>query len=83
MQATIANPRAYGFANVDSACCGGGRFGAETGCQPNSTLCVDRRRYLFWDAGHPTQRAAQLIASAFYDGPAQFTVPISFRKLVR
>ncbi|KAJ1261697.1 hypothetical protein BS78_09G050400 [Paspalum vaginatum] len=83
MQATIANPRAAGLRNVDSACCGGGRLGAQSACQPNSTLCADRRRYLFWDAGHPTQRAAQLIVSAFYDGPAQFTVPVNLKKLLR
>nr|CAB3471474.1 unnamed protein product [Digitaria exilis] len=86
-QATMASPSppGLGLRNVDSACCGGGRLGAQRGCWPNSTtLCVDRRRYLFWDSsGHPTQRAAQIIASAFYDGPAQFTAPVNFKHLVR
>ncbi|KAF8672855.1 hypothetical protein HU200_049193 [Digitaria exilis] len=86
MQATMASPSPAGFGlrNVDSACCGGGRLGAQSGCWPNSTtLCVDRRRYLFWDSsGHPTQRAAQIIASAFYDGQAQFTAPVNFKHLV-
>ncbi|CAN6334103.1 unnamed protein product [Urochloa humidicola] len=84
MQATVADPRAAGLSNVDSACCGDGRLGAQSGgCHPNSTLCADRRRYLFWDSfGHPTQRAAQLVASAFYDGPAQFAAPVNLKQLV-
>lgn len=85
MRAMIADPRAAGLANVDSACCGGGRVGGVVCGQPNSTLCGDRRRYLFWDYGHPTQRGAELIVSAFYDGPdaEQFTLPVSFKQLVR
>ncbi|KAJ1260804.1 hypothetical protein BS78_10G260300 [Paspalum vaginatum] len=84
MRAIIADPAAAGLANVDRACCGGGRLAAQiSACQPNSTLCADRGRYLFWDYGHPTQRGAQLVASAFYDGPAQFTAPVSLKHLVR
>ncbi|CAN6200472.1 unnamed protein product [Urochloa humidicola] len=86
MRAAVADPRPAGLSNVDSACCGGGRLGAQSGggCRPNSTLCADRRRYLFWDSsGHPTQRAAQLVASAFYDGPAQFAAPLNLKQLVR
>ncbi|CAN6173644.1 unnamed protein product [Urochloa humidicola] len=84
MQATIADPRAAGLSNVDSACCGDGRLGAHGGgCQPNSTLCADRRRYLFWDSAHPTQKAAQLVASAFYDGPTKFAAPVNLKQLVR
>ncbi|CAN6206641.1 unnamed protein product [Urochloa humidicola] len=78
MQAIIADPRAAGgLSNVDTACCGG-----SGGCQPNSTVCADRRRYLFWDYGHPTQRAAELVAAAFYDGPARFICPVNLKQLV-
>jgi len=82
MRATIADPRAAGLANVHAACCGGGRLGAQSGCLPNSTLCADRRSYLFWDYGHPTQRGAALVATAFYDGPARFTRPLNFKQLM-
>ncbi|PVH47232.1 hypothetical protein PAHAL_4G009700 [Panicum hallii] len=82
MQATIADPRAAGLSNVDAACCGGGRLGAQSGCQPNSTLCADRRSYLFWDYGHPTQRGAELVATAFYDGPVRFTLPVNLKQLM-
>ncbi|KQJ98868.1 GDSL esterase/lipase At5g55050 [Brachypodium distachyon] len=78
---TFANPQASGYVSVDSACCGSGRLGAESDCLPNSTLCGDHDRFVFWDRGHPSQRAGQLSAEAFYDGPAQFTAPVSFRQL--
>ncbi|KAL6873561.1 hypothetical protein ACP4OV_013643 [Aristida adscensionis] len=85
MQATIANPRAYeerGQRVLRRRAAGGGERLLPS-CQPNATLCVDRRRYLFWDSSHPTQRAAKLIASAFYGDLARFTAPISFKQLVR
>ncbi|KAM0878768.1 hypothetical protein ACQ4PT_034658 [Festuca glaucescens] len=40
-QVTFANPQASGFVNIDSACCGSGRLGADSDCLPNSTLCGD------------------------------------------
>uniref|UniRef100_K3Y2Q3 Uncharacterized protein n=1 Tax=Setaria italica TaxID=4555 RepID=K3Y2Q3_SETIT len=58
-----------GLWNVDAACCGGGRLGGPE----RMPAQLDAVRYLFWDsAGHLTQRAAKLIASAFYDGPPKF-----------
>ncbi|CAL5040789.1 unnamed protein product [Urochloa decumbens] len=77
----FADPAASGYTNVAGACCGGGRMGAEEDCLPGSTLCADRGHYLFWDWVHPSQRAAMLTAKAFYDGPARFTTPISFKQL--
>ncbi|CAL5040560.1 unnamed protein product [Urochloa decumbens] len=58
---TIADPEASGFTDIADACCGGGRLGAEEGCSPNATLCANRDQYYFWDAVHPTQRAAFLL----------------------
>ncbi|CAL5050229.1 unnamed protein product [Urochloa decumbens] len=75
-------PEASGFTDIADACCGGGRLGAEEGCSPNATLCAKRDQYYFWDAVHPTQRAAFLRAQAFYDGPAKYTTPISFKQLL-
>ena len=82
-QDTLADPLAVGFVSSDSACCGGGRLGAEADCLPGATLCADRDRFLFWDRVHPSQRAAMLGAQAYYDGPAQFTKPITFKQLAQ
>ncbi|CAN6181590.1 unnamed protein product [Urochloa humidicola] len=80
---TFFDPQASsGFTDVASACCGGGRLGAEAECSPNATLCADRDKYYFWDNVHVTQRAAMLRAQAFYDGPAKYTTPVNFKQLV-
>nr|CAB3469068.1 unnamed protein product [Digitaria exilis] len=81
-QDAFANPEASGYTDIAGACCGGGRLGAEADCQLGATLCADRDRFLFWDRVHPSQRAAMLSAKAFYDGPAQFTSPITFKQLL-
>ena len=81
--AALTDPLAAGFVSADSACCGGGRLGAEADCLPGATLCADRDRFLFWDRVHPSQRAAMLSAQAYYDGPAQFTKPINFKQLAQ
>jgi phospholipase/lecithinase/hemolysin len=72
-----------GYVSIDSACCGSGRLGAETDCLPNSTLCADHDRFVFWDRTHPSQRAGELSAAAYFDGAAGFTAPISFHQLAR
>ncbi|KAM0878776.1 hypothetical protein ACQ4PT_034662 [Festuca glaucescens] len=85
-QVTFANPQAsgtYGYVNIDSACCGSGRLGADSDCLPNSTLCGDHDQFVFWDRVHPSQRAGELSAAAYYNGPPQFTAPINFKQLAR
>ncbi|KAF8686859.1 hypothetical protein HU200_043363 [Digitaria exilis] len=81
--ASGTDPKAAGFVSADSACCGGGRLGADADCQLGATLCADRDRFLFWDRVHPSQRSAMLSAQAFYDGPAHFTSPITFKQLAQ
>jgi phospholipase/lecithinase/hemolysin len=49
----IANPGAYGFTNVTSACM------AIAGCNPNT--------YLWWDTEHPTTYADSLVANLAYN----------------
>ncbi|KAM0830842.1 hypothetical protein ACQ4PT_065955 [Festuca glaucescens] len=77
----IEDPQSAGFTEVKSACCGGGRLNAEEGCTPSSSYCSDRSKFLFWDLLHPTQATSRLAGRAFYDGPARFVGPITFRQL--
>ena len=83
MRAIIADPRAAGFADVDSACCGGGRLNAQTGCTPNATYCSHRGQYLFWDGVHGTQATSKKGALAIFSAPPQmgFAAPINFKQL--
>ncbi len=49
---TVANPGAYGFTNVNTACWNG------------VTVCATPNSYLFWDSIHPTTAAHGLLANA-------------------
>lgn len=51
-----------GFSNSDSPCCSFGKIRPALTCNPASTLCSDRSKYVFWDEYHPSDRANQLIA---------------------
>jgi phospholipase/lecithinase/hemolysin len=82
-QDTFADPEASGYTDIAGACCGSGRLLAEADCMPNSTLCADRDRHVFWDRYHPSQRACLLTAQAFYDGPPKYTEPINFMQLAQ
>ena len=46
-----------GFEVVDKGCCGVGRNNGQITCLPLQQACEDRRKYLFWDAFHPTELA--------------------------
>ncbi|CAD6242470.1 unnamed protein product [Miscanthus lutarioriparius] len=79
-----AHPGAAGFREVASACCGGGRLNAQTGCTPNATYCSHRGEYLFWDGVHGTQATSKKGALAIFSAPPQmgFAAPINFKQLV-
>uniref|UniRef100_J3M2V2 GDSL esterase/lipase n=2 Tax=Oryza brachyantha TaxID=4533 RepID=J3M2V2_ORYBR len=77
----FADPAASGYRSVDTACCGGGRLGAERECERGCSLCSDRDQVAFFDRIHPCQRACMLSANAYFDGPAQYTKPINFKQL--
>ncbi|KAF7074790.1 hypothetical protein CFC21_079610 [Triticum aestivum] len=70
------NPSAYGFVNTGGACCQGS-------CAPGSGLpCANRSQYWYWDEEYPTEQAAKLAASAFFNGTTQFTTPMNFKMLI-
>ncbi|KAM3295714.1 hypothetical protein ACQJBY_038171 [Aegilops geniculata] len=78
----VQDPQSAGLMELKSACCGGGgRFNADGGCTPSAGYCGDRGKFLFWDFLHPTQATSRLAGRAFYDGPARFVSPITFREL--
>ncbi|KAI3447906.1 hypothetical protein Pfo_004571 [Paulownia fortunei] len=79
----IANPIFFKFKNVDSACCGSGILKAQGPCNSTASLCPNRRKYLFWDLYHPTQKAANLSAQTLYSGPPYYVSPINFAQLAK
>ncbi|CAM0944257.1 unnamed protein product [Alopecurus aequalis] len=79
-----AQPEVAGFKNVNSACCGGGRLGVQTGCVPNATYCGNRNDHLFWDGVHGTQATSIKGAKAIFAAPVKlgFAAPINFKQLI-
>lgn len=58
----VANPGAYGLANVTDAC------GAIVGCNPST--------YLFWDGEHPTSAGHAIIANALLGTQMALASPV-------
>jgi len=78
----IKNPTSYGFKDGKSACCGNGkRLNAEQPCKPDSKVCGDRDKNLFWDQFHPSQAANELLALSIYEGDYTKTAPLNINQL--
>ncbi|KAG0456148.1 hypothetical protein HPP92_023936 [Vanilla planifolia] len=70
----IQNPQSYGFKVSTTSCC---NVDTSVGglCLPNSKLCDDRNKYVFWDAYHPTDAANQVIANLVFANPSMAEAP--------
>ncbi|CAI0418768.1 unnamed protein product [Linum tenue] len=74
------NSSQYGFEVIDKGCCGVGRNNGQITCLPLQQPCPDRRKYLFWDAFHPTELANVLLAQSSFSTQS-FTYPINIQQL--
>ncbi|KAJ7957895.1 GDSL esterase/lipase [Quillaja saponaria] len=60
----VNNPEKSGFTNVLKGCCGTGTFELGVHCnQFTPHTCANASPYIFWDSGHPTQKAYELVVS--------------------
>ncbi|XP_041004383.1 GDSL esterase/lipase At1g33811 [Juglans microcarpa x Juglans regia] len=76
------NGTSYGFEVIDKGCCGVGRNNGQITCLPLQAACEDRRKYLFWDAFHPTEVANIYFAKSSYSSQTQsYTYPINIQQL--
>jgi len=69
------------FTDLESACCGGGPFGAAFVCNETAPVCANRDDYLFWDANHPSQAVSAIAAQTIFAGNQTFVYPINVREL--
>lgn len=69
-----------GFEVVDKGCCGVGRNNGQITCLPLQQPCEDRRKYLFWDAFHPTELANILLAKSTFTSNS-YIYPINIQQL--
>ncbi|KAK4440008.1 GDSL esterase/lipase [Sesamum alatum] len=56
--------RKYEFEEVSTGCCGTGMLEASFMCNPNSAVCADAAKYVFWDSIHPTEKSYELLFQA-------------------
>ncbi|KAK9678588.1 hypothetical protein RND81_11G221600 [Saponaria officinalis] len=78
----ITNYNKYGFRTASVACCGnGGQYAGIVPCGPQSSLCNDRDKHVFWDPYHPSEAANLLIAKQLLDGGTNYISPMNLRKL--
>ncbi|XP_042481003.1 GDSL esterase/lipase At5g41890 [Macadamia integrifolia] len=85
VMAIIRDYRHYGFENAYDPCCGGSfpPFICFKGrnAEISSFLCVDRSKYVFWDAYHPTEATNIIIAERLLDGDGSISIPMNIREL--
>ncbi|XP_043701861.1 GDSL esterase/lipase At5g45960 [Telopea speciosissima] len=62
----IQNPQNYGFEETSRGCCGSGLIEASFTCGPNTLVCPDATKYVFWDAVHPTERAYYFVTNSLH-----------------
>lgn len=80
----VSNAAAYGFQVIDKGCCGVGRNNGQITCLPLQEPCDDRRKYIFWDAFHPTEVANVILARKAYGSRSKNDAyPINIQQLAR
>ncbi|KAK9164635.1 hypothetical protein Syun_005537 [Stephania yunnanensis] len=82
MMSYFNEPSPSGPTELQTACCGGGKFNGQQPCDGNATVCEDRDKYVFWDLFHPTRATAALAIEAFYSGTTEFVTPINLQQLI-
>ncbi|KAF5466297.1 hypothetical protein F2P56_016238 [Juglans regia] len=81
------NPIKYGFKEGQAACCGSGPYRGVNSCGGKRSvkvyeLCEKASDYVFFDTGHPTERANLLIAKSMWSGNLSVTWPYNVKALV-
>ncbi|KAF7119689.1 hypothetical protein RHSIM_Rhsim13G0182400 [Rhododendron simsii] len=54
----------YGFDEVSSGCCGTGLLETAFLCNPDSYVCPNALKYVFWDSIHPSEKTYKLLFEA-------------------
>ncbi|GLJ34007.1 hypothetical protein SUGI_0683980 [Cryptomeria japonica] len=85
LMSIIQNPKAYGFSDSKTACCGSGMFNAEVSCgktNPPNLFCSNISTHVFWDGSHGTQKLYELFSQQIWSGNSSVMYPINLSTLV-
>lgn len=84
----IQYPSKYGFKEGKTACCGSGPYRANSTCGGQRgvkeySLCRHPEKYVFFDAGHPSERANQQFAQLMWNGSLNVVRPRNLKALFK
>lgn len=83
---SLKDPSKYGFMELTSACCGSGRYRGQFSCGGKRgiteyELCENPNEYLFFDAGHFTEKVYGHMAELMWSGNRNVTGPYNLKEL--
>ncbi|KNA22657.1 hypothetical protein SOVF_031350 [Spinacia oleracea] len=85
VQLRVINAHRFGFKESRTACCGSGPFNGDFTCQKlehSFTVCSNPNDYLWFDAGHPTERANEQFAIEIWSGGSNVVAPYNLHTLL-
>ncbi|KAL8549567.1 hypothetical protein ACS0TY_008415 [Phlomoides rotata] len=78
-----ADPKRYGFGDVENACCGYGTLGGQVQCgKEGYTICKNPNEHMFWDYFHPSERTYKLMSKALWAGGPTRIRPFNLKRFV-
>ncbi|CAM6099718.1 unnamed protein product [Calypogeia fissa] len=77
----VLQPANYGLINVNTGCCGFGKYNGQIPCVTGIKPCAERGAYLFWDPFHPTDAVNAQLATSFFSGPTSTISPVNIKQL--
>ncbi|KAF7124646.1 hypothetical protein RHSIM_Rhsim12G0212600 [Rhododendron simsii] len=82
----IENPSKYGFKDGKSACCGSGPYRGVNSCGGKRgvkeyELCSNPNEYVFFDFGHPTEKAYEQLAQQMWSSTPSIVRPYNLEAL--
>ncbi|XP_021716585.1 GDSL esterase/lipase 4-like [Chenopodium quinoa] len=81
----VLNGNRFGFKESETACCGSGPFNGGFTCQKEGhsfSICSNPADYLWFDAGHTTDRANEQFASEFWLGGPNVVAPYNLQSFL-
>uniref|UniRef100_A0A803KQW9 Uncharacterized protein n=1 Tax=Chenopodium quinoa TaxID=63459 RepID=A0A803KQW9_CHEQI len=81
----VYNAYSYGFKESITACCGSGMYNGDFTCQKTEhsfSACSNPPDYLWFDAGHPTEKANEQFASEMWSGGLDVVAPYNLKSLL-
>ncbi|KAI4314624.1 hypothetical protein L6164_027512 [Bauhinia variegata] len=73
----ILAPELFHIENATSPCCGN----LTVNCGPDSAVCGNHDKYLFWDQFHPTQHVSVEAATLVFNGTNLYVAPLNLCQL--